>query len=95
MYKLKDNGNDEVSFITSAGTDFVRSTMPVGQAKGIIESGKVEKSDKFADFEICVNDGEYYFAGNFKADEKKSEPKEDKDFITKEDYQKSKGKWKK
>lgn len=91
-YKLKIN-NDEVSFITSAGTDFVRSTMPVGQAKGIIESGKAEKSDKFDGFEI--KSGKYYFAGTVEAESEKpaDEPKDDKDFITKEDYQKKKNKW--
>lgn len=74
MYKLKAI-NDEVSFITSAGTDFVRSTMPVGQAKGIIESGKVEKSDKFDGFEI--KSGKYYFAGSVNAESEKpaAEPK--------------------
>lgn len=85
MYKLKDNGNDEVSFITSAGTDFVRSTMPVGQAKGIIESGKVEKSDKFDGFEI--KSGKYYFAGTVEAESEKpaDEPKTED--------QKKKNKW--
>ena len=86
MYKLKAI-NDEVSFITSAGTDFVRSTMPVGQAKGIIESGKVEKSDKFDGFEI--KSGKYYFAGSVNAESEKpaDEPKTEE--------QNKKNKWKK
>ena len=87
MYKLKDNGNDEVNFITSAGTDFVKSTMPVGQAKGIIESGKVEKSDKFDGFGI--KSGKYYFAGTVEAESEKpaDEPKTED--------QNKKNKWKK
>ena len=84
MYNLKAI-NDEVSFITSAGTDFVRSTMPVGQARGIIESGKVEKSDKFNGFEI--KSGKYYFAGTVEAESEKpaDEPKTED--------QKKKNKW--
>ena len=86
MYKLKDNGNDEVSFITSAGTDFVRSTMPVGQAKGIIESGKVEKSDKFDGFEI--KSGNYYFAGTIASEEPEKSADEPKTEV-----QNKKNKW--
>lgn len=73
-YKLNDNGNGEVTFITTAGSDFVKSTMPVGKAKGIIASGKVKESDKFEGFGIKVND-KYYFAGSIVSEEEK--PKQD------------------
>lgn len=78
-YKLTVNGNGDAEYITAAGDDFVKTSMPSGQALGIIESASlVEKSDKFGGFEICVNGGEYYFAGKIgkaaKADEPLSEP---------------------
>ena len=62
-YKLNSNANDDVEFIKPAGVMFVKSSMPTGQAKAIIATGTIEKSDKFDGFEIMVNDGEYYFAG--------------------------------
>lgn len=65
-YKLTVNDNSDVEYVTAAGEDFVKTSMPSGQALGIIESASlVEKSDKFDGFEICVNGGEYYFAGKF------------------------------
>lgn len=78
-YKLTVNDNSDVEYITAAGEDFVKTSMPSGQALGIIESASlVEKSDKFDGFEICVNGGEFYFAGKFgkaaKADEPLGEP---------------------
>lgn len=93
MYNLKKNDQDEVKFVMPAGSDFVSATMPIGKAIGICGAGKTEESDKFPDYPICVNNGEYYFAGRFKADEPKREEKatdepkrEDKHF---------KNKWKK
>ena len=78
MYKLNANDNGDVEYIAPAGSSFVRSSMPEGRAVGIIESAsKVEKSDKFADFEICVNDGEFYFNGKITASKAKAEPKAD------------------
>lgn len=62
-YKLNVNDNEEVEVIVPAGSDYVRTSMPIGQAKGIIESAdSVEKSDKFDGFGICVN-GAFYFSG--------------------------------
>jgi hypothetical protein len=64
-YKLSTNENGDVKAIMKAGSSYVLTTMPAGKATGIIESAKqVEKSVTRAGFEICVNDGEYYFAGN-------------------------------
>ena len=77
-YKLHADENGEVEIVKPAGSSFVRVKIPEGQAIGIIESAdKIEKSDKFDGFEICVDEGEYYFAGTVKADEEKSadEPK--------------------
>lgn len=77
-YKLKTI-NDEVEYITSAGSDFVKSKMPVGKAQGIIALSKAESSDKFDGFGI--KSGKYYFAGTVKESEKSAdEPKEVKDF---------------
>lgn len=95
MYNLKKNADGDVWYIKKAGSAYVKAAMPEGQAIGIIESsGEIEKSDKFDGFEICVDDGEYYFAGNFKADEEKSEPKEETADKPKND-QNFKNKWKK
>lgn len=75
-YKLKTI-NDEVEYITSAGSDFVKSKMPVGKAQGIIALSKAESSDKFDGFGI--KSGKYYFAGTLEESEKSAaEPKEDK-----------------
>ena len=79
-YKLNVNDNEEVEVIVPAGSDFVKFTMPVGQAKGVIESSEIEASDKFEGFEIFA-DGKY-FAGTVKAEKSQTsdEPKEDKSF---------------
>lgn len=90
MYNLKDK-NGEVGFVMPAGTDFVASTMPIGKATGICNMGKVEESDKFPDYPICVNDGDYYFAGKFKAevkDEKAAEPKKENQNFKKDKWHK-------
>ena len=95
-YKLHADENGEVEIVKPAGSSFVRVKIPEGQAIGIIESAdKIEKSDKFDGFEICVDDGEFYFAGNFKADEEKSEPKEEKTADKPKNDQNFKNKWKK
>ena len=91
-FKLKEI-KGEVNFIMPAGSDFVASTMPFGQAIGICNAGKVEESDKFPDYPICVN-GKYYFAGRFKADEPKREEKA-MDEPKREDKNFKKDKWKK
>ena len=67
-YKLNSNANDDVEFIKPAGVMFVKSSMPTGQAKAILATGTIEKSDKFDGFEIMVNGGKYYFAGTITAD---------------------------
>lgn len=77
-YKLNSNANDDVEYIKPAGVMFVKSSMPTGQAKAILATGTIEKSDKFDGFEISVNGGEYYFAGTITADkpsEAEAEPK--------------------
>ena len=70
MYNLNDNGEGSVEFITKAGNDYVKASMPVGKAQGIIASGKYEKSDKFDGFEIKT--GKYYFAGTVESESEKS-----------------------
>ena len=93
MYNLKDK-NGEVGFVMPAGSDFVASTMPIGKAIGICEAGKVEESDKFPDYPICVNDGAYYFAGKFKA-ETENKTEKNADEPKKENQNFKKDKWKK
>ncbi len=83
MYNLKKNANGDVWYIKKAGSAYVKATMPIGKAEGIIGTGKVEKSDKFEGFEICV-DGEYYFAGELA--EEKSSDNEDKTYDKPKDY---------
>ena len=74
-YKLSVLKTGEVDVIMPAGSSFVKTTIPEGKAIGIIESSdKIEKSDKFEGFEICVNEGKYYVAGTFTEEEK---PKDD------------------
>ena len=58
-YKLKDNGNGEVNFITAAGSSFVKSSMPIGMATGIIEANGFDEHDKFGGFPIFA-DGKYF-----------------------------------
>ena len=73
-YKLTRSGENDVEYIAPAGSSFVRSIMPEGSVIGIIATAsKVEKSDKFDGFEICVNDGEYYFAGKLGKETAKAE----------------------
>ncbi len=77
-YKLNENGNGDTEFIRPSGVMFVKSSMPSGKAKAIIATGTIEKSDKFDGFEICVNGGEYYFAGTIteeKPSKAEAEPK--------------------
>ena len=96
-YKLHTDESGEVEIVKPAGSSFVRVKVPEGQAIGIIESAdKIDRSDMFDGFEICVDDGEYYFAGDFKADEGKSEPKEEEKAADKpKNDQNFKDKWKK
>lgn len=61
--KLKSNGAF-VSFIMTAGKDFVQSQMKVENANEIIKNGEVAESNKFLGYPICVNDT-YYFEGTF------------------------------
>lgn len=99
MYNLKDK-NGEVGFVMPAGSDFVKSSMPIGRAKGIIASGKVKVSDKFDGFEISVNDGKYFFAGTMESEAKEEKPAdepkpEDKGDHGKEEQHFKKNKWRK
>lgn len=60
MSKLK-NKNGQVEFIMKAGTDFVKSQMPLEEAQKIINEAKtIEKSRKFDGFKTLIN-GTYYF----------------------------------
>ena len=78
-FKLVVNDNNDCEVIKPAGQDFVRTCVCEGEAKAIIATAsKVESSDKFEGFGICVNDGAYFIAGTLdeaKA-ELKSEPEE-------------------
>ncbi len=68
-YKLNENENGDTEFIKPAGVMFVKSSMPSGQAKAIIATGTIEKSDKFDGFEIMVNGVDtFYFAGTITED---------------------------
>ena len=77
MYNLKKNDNGDVWYIKKAGSAYVKATMPIGKAEGIIGTGKVKESDKFDGFPIAVND-EYYFPGELA--EEKSSDNEDKTY---------------
>lgn len=83
MYNLKKNDNGDVWYIKKAGSAFVKATMPVGKAEGIIGTGKVKESDKFDGFPIAVND-EYFFPGELA--EEKSSDNEDKTYDDPKDY---------
>lgn len=101
MYNLKKNDNGDVWYIMRAGSAYVKASMPYGKAMGIIESASdITKSDKFADFEICVNDGEYFFAGTVESKVKEEKPAdepkdEDKGNQGKEEQHFKKNKWRK
>lgn len=77
MYNLKKNANGDVWYIKKAGSAYVKATMPIGKAEGIIGTGKVKESDKFDGFPIAVND-EYFFPGEIA--EEKSSDNEDKTY---------------
>ncbi len=77
MHNLKKNENGDVWYIKKAGSAYVKATMPIGKAEGIIGTGKVKESDKFDGFPIAVND-EYYFPGELA--EEKSSDNEDKTY---------------
>lgn len=59
MFKLKST-NGKVKCLLKTGKDFVRNEIPVSAAQHIIDTGKMEKSDK-PDYPIHV--GEWYFEG--------------------------------
>lgn len=83
MYNLKKNENGDVWYIKKAGSSYVKATMPIGKAEGIIGTGKVKESDKFDGFPIAVND-EYFFPGEIA--EEKSSDNEDKTYDEPKDY---------
>ena len=82
MYNLKKNADGDVWYIKKAGSAYVKATMPIGKAEGIIGTGKVEESDKFDGFPIAVND-EYFFPGELA--EEKSSDNEDKTYYEPKD----------
>ena len=59
MFKLKST-NGKVKCLLKTGKDFVRNEIQVSAAQHIIDTGKMEKSDK-PDYPIHV--GEWYFEG--------------------------------
>ena len=83
MYNLKKNANGDVWYIKKAGSAYVKATMPIGKAEGIIGTGKVKESDKFDGFPIAVND-EYFFPGEIT--EEKSSDNEDKTYYEPKDH---------
>ena len=87
MYNLKKNANGDVWYIKKAGSAYVKATMPIGKAEGIIGTGKVKESDKFDGFPIAVND-EYFFPGEFAGEEDKPDQSKGSDNF-------KKGKWQK
>ena len=87
MYKLKKNENGDVWYIKKAGSSFVKATMPIGKAEGIIGTGKVKESDKFDGFPVAVND-EYYFPGELAEEEDKPEQSKGSDNFKKDKWQK-------
>lgn len=75
-YKLNANANGDVKVIMKAGSDYVKTTLPKGKVIGIIElSKKIEKSDKFDGFEICLDGGKTFVAGTL--EEEKPEPQQE------------------
>ena len=75
-YKLTVNDNGDTEVIKPAGSDFVRTCVCEGEAKAIIATAnKVESSDKFEGFGICVNDGAYFIVGTLDEAKAKAEPK--------------------
>ena len=86
-YKLTEVANGETQFIRKAGSAFVKATMPIGKAEGIIGTGKVKESDKFDGFPIAVND-EYYFPGELAEEEDKPYRDEGNDHFKKNKWNK-------
>lgn len=75
-YKLKANENGDVKIIKKAGSDYVMASLPKGKVIGIIElAEKIEKSDKFDGFEICLDGGKAFVAGTI--EEEKPEPQQE------------------
>lgn len=75
-FKLVVNDNNDCEVILPAGQDFVRTCVCEGEAKAILATAsKVESSDKFEGFGICVNDGAYFIAGTLDEAKAKAEPK--------------------
>lgn len=87
MYNLKKNADGDVWYIKKAGSAYVKATMPIGKAEGIIGTGKVKESDKFDGFPIAVND-EYYFPGELAEEEDKSDQGNGSDNFKKDKWQK-------
>ena len=86
-YKLTEVANGETQFIRKAGSAYVKATMPIGKAEGIIGTGKVKESDKFDGFPIAVND-EYYFPGEIAEEEDKPSRDEENDHFKKNKWNK-------
>lgn len=59
--KLKSK-NGRVSFLMLAGTDHVKSEMPLSDAERLCRNGEVTTCSQFHEYPICV-DGKYFFAG--------------------------------
>ena len=87
MHNLKKNENGDIWYIKKAGSAYVKATMPIGKAEGIIGTGKVKESDKFDGFPIAVND-EYYFPGELAEEKDKPDQSKGNDNFKKDKWQK-------
>ena len=87
MHNLKKNANGDVWYIKKAGSAYVKATMPIGKAEGIIGTGKVKESDKFDGFPIAVN-GEYFFPDELAEEEDKPYRDEENDHFKKNKWNK-------
>ena len=86
-YKLTEVADGETQYIKKAGSAYVKATMPIGKAEGIIGTGKVKESDKFDGFTIAVND-EYFFPGELAEEEDKTYRDEENDHFKKNKWNK-------
>lgn len=86
-YKLTEVADGETQYIKKAGSAYVKATMPIGKAEGIIGTGKVKESDKFDGFPIAVN-GEYFFPGELSEEEDKPYRDEENDHFKKNKWNK-------
>ena len=65
MFELFADERGNVPYRIHAGSDTVRSEMPLETANSMMQSGEVYLSKDFQDFPVCVkvNGTEYFFPG--------------------------------